>query len=77
MRKYADKKPAVSSVSGWTQIYHYGGVKVIEADNYYEFYKVVIEGKKPKYFFGELAWIDVQRFVADYVGDWHSQRVFY
>jgi hypothetical protein len=41
----------------------------MEADGYYDFYKLVIEGQRPKYFFGESAWMDVQRLAVDKVGE--------
>ncbi len=68
MQVYADKKPSVSSVSSWTQIFHQRDVKVYEADNYYDYYKVISGSDRPKYFFGETAWMDCQRFVVDKIG---------
>lgn len=40
----------------------------MESDAYCDFYKVVIEGSRPKYFFGETAWMDAQRLAIDKVG---------
>ncbi len=68
MQVYADKRPSVSSVSCWNQIFHQGNVKVYEADNYYDYYKVIPGSDRPKYFFGETAWMDTQRYVVDKVG---------
>ena len=61
---YADKKPSVNSTT-WTRIFHNTGVDVYEADKYYDFYKVTPKGGKPKYFFGESAWMSAQRFAVD------------
>ncbi len=68
MQVYANKRPSVSSVSCWKQIYHHQDVKVYEADNYYDYYKVTPGSDRPKYFFGETAWMDCQRFVVDKIG---------
>jgi hypothetical protein len=68
MQVYADKRPSVSSVSSWTQIFHQGDLKVYEADNYYDYYKVIAGSDRAKYFFGETAWMDCQRFVVDKIG---------
>jgi hypothetical protein len=64
---YVDKKPSVNSTT-WTRIYHYNTVQVMESDRYADFYKLVSEGDRPKYFFGETAWMDVQRAAVDKVG---------
>lgn len=67
MQIYADKKPSVSSTT-WSSIWHEGNARVYEADKYYDFYKVILNGSRPKYFFGETAWMDCQRYVVDNVG---------
>jgi hypothetical protein len=64
MQVYADKKPSVNSTT-WSQIFHNTGVTVYEADKYYDFYKVTPKNGKPKYFFGESAWMSAQRFAVD------------
>lgn len=64
---YADKKPSVKDTT-WTRIFHYDTVKVFQSDRYYDFYKLVTENERPKYFFGETAWMDVQRLAVDKVG---------
>lgn len=61
---YADKKPSVSSTT-WTRIFHNGGVRVYESDRYHDFYKVDPAGERSKYFFGETAWMNTQRFAVD------------
>jgi hypothetical protein len=38
---------------------------VYESDKYQCFYKVAPKAGKPKYFFGESAWMDAQRFAVD------------
>lgn len=67
MQIYADKKPSVSSTT-WKGIFHEKGIRVYEADRYYDYYKVTLEGSRPKYFFGETAWMDCQRYVVDKIG---------
>lgn len=64
MQIYADKKPSVSS-TGWTEIYSNTKVKVYEADKYYDFYRITPEKGQTKYFFGETAWSDLERYSAD------------
>ena len=68
MKIIADRKPLVSEVEDWIQSYHAGNnVKIYEASNYYDYYKCTVDKKKPKYFFGETAWMDVQRYALDNV----------
>lgn len=67
MQVYANKKPAVSSTA-WNQIFHSNGVYVYEADRYYDYYRVTSGSDRPKYFFGETAWMDCQRYVVDKIG---------
>ena len=64
---YVDKKPRVNDTT-WTRIFHYDTVQVMESDRYCDFYKLVVEGQRAKYFFGESAWMDVQRMAVDKVG---------
>jgi hypothetical protein len=71
---YADRKPSVSSTA-WTRIFHNGGVQVYEADKYYDFYKVVPGSGKPKYFFGETAWMNAQRYAVDN-SDFSAYNIF-
>jgi hypothetical protein len=67
MQIYVDKKPSVKDTT-WTRIYHYDTVQVMESDRYCDFYKLVVEGSRPKYFFGETAWMYCQRAAVDKVG---------
>jgi hypothetical protein len=66
-QKYVDKKPSVKDTT-WTRIYHYNTVQVMESDQFCDFYKLVAEGERPKYFFGESAWMNVQRMAVDKIG---------
>ena len=71
---YAEKKPSVGSTT-WTRIFHNGEVDVYEADKYYDFYKVSPKNGKPKYFFGESAWMSTQRFAVDN-SDFSAYNIF-
>ena len=82
MKKLALDRPKVSQVTGWDLVAKDfreqdwrgrlpGTCEVYTAENYFDYFKVVtFEGaganKKTKYFFGERAWMDAQR----YAGDW-------
>ena len=74
IKQYAPKKPSVSSTT-WTRIFHNGGVHVYESDKYHDFYKVVPAAERPKYFFGETAWMDTQRFAVD-KSDFSAYNIF-
>ena len=64
---YVDKRPRVNDTT-WTRIFHYHTLQVLEADGYYDFYKIITEGERPKYFFGETAWMKVQNHAVDKIG---------
>lgn len=66
---WADRKPLVSEVSNWTRMYHSpdNTVQIYEAENYYDYFKCIVKGKRPKFFFGETAHMDVQRYALDNV----------
>ncbi len=68
MQVYADKKPKVSEVTSWTRFFHQSGISVYEADNFYDYYKVVPSNGKARYFFGETAWMKAQRYAVDLIG---------
>lgn len=68
MQVYADKKPKVSEVTSWTRFFHTNNISVYEADNFYDYYKVVPSQGKPKYFFGETAWMKAQNYAVDLIG---------
>ena len=72
---YADRKPLISEVTGWTRIFHSGDVQVFEADNYYDYYKVSSASNKTKYFFGETSYYDAQRFAVD-KSDFSAYTIF-
>lgn len=67
MKLFADKKPSVNSTT-WRRIFHYDTAQVMASEKYYDFYKAVVEGERPKYFFGESAWMNCQRYVVDKIG---------
>lgn len=73
------RKPRVGDVTKWhwttwaTEGYgELTEVAVGKADNFYEFYKVLVskngKASKPNYFYGEMAWADVNRYVSDETG---------
>jgi hypothetical protein len=64
---YIGKKPSVKDTT-WTRIFHYDTVQVMESDRYCDFYKLVADGERPKYFFGESAWMNCQRAAVDKIG---------
>ena len=75
MRKLANNKPKVSEVTSWENIYSMtreqdwrgrpdGEAFVYSAENFYDYYKVVADGKT-KYFFGEMAWHEWKRYLGD------------
>jgi len=50
----------------WNRIFHQWNVEAFEAHDYKDFYiKVLVKGKRPKYFWGETAWSDYQRYASD------------
>lgn len=58
-------RPKVGDMT-WRRIYHSKFAEVFEADEDDFFFKVVKTGDKPKYFYGETAFQDYQRYVYDY-----------
>jgi hypothetical protein len=50
----------------WRRIYHSRVAEVYESDNENDYYKVVLEGMRPKYFYGELGFQNYQRYVYDF-----------
>ena len=69
MKIIASRKPLVSEVDSWDRMYHSpdNKVQIYEASNYYDYYKCTVENKRPKFFFGETAHMDVQRYALDNV----------
>lgn len=73
------RKPRVNDVNKWYwttwNTNDYDGLKEVAvgvADNYPDYYKVLIsksgKAERPKYFYGESAWSDVNRYVNDETG---------
>jgi hypothetical protein len=58
-------KPKVADQT-WRRIYHSRVAEVYESDNENDYYKVVLEGMRPKYFYGELGFQNYQRYVYDF-----------
>jgi len=58
-------KPKASDQT-WRRIYHSQVAEVFESDNENDYYKVVLEGQRPKYFYGELAFQNYQHVVHEY-----------
>jgi hypothetical protein len=50
----------------WRRIYHSQVAEVFESDTENDYYKVVLEGQRPKYFYGELAFRKYQHVVHEY-----------
>ena len=58
-------KPKVSEQT-WRQIMHEQNVVVYESEEHPDFYfKVEVQGQRSKYFYGEMAWADYQRYASD------------
>ena len=59
------KRPKASDQI-WKRIFRQWNVEAFESHDYQEFYvKVIVKGKRPKYFWGETAWADYQRYASD------------
>lgn len=75
MKKFAAKKPKVSETK-WEQTFHNQGVTFYTSDTFFDYYKVVTnKDKKAKYFFGETAWMDAQRYAVDN-SDFSAYNIF-
>jgi hypothetical protein len=61
------KMPPVSSAS-WHAMFIDDNVKVFQDGNDDIYFKVVIKGQRPKYFYNETAHSDVARYCADELG---------
>lgn len=61
------KHPAVASAK-WENLFSDEQVNVYRDINDDIFFKVVIKGHKPKYFYNETVYSDVPRYVADELG---------
>jgi hypothetical protein len=63
-------KPSVSMVKEWTIAYDSDLVVVENGTAVFseDYWKVTLEGQRPKYFYGESAWSDAQRMASDVDG---------
>jgi hypothetical protein len=64
-------KPKVAD-QVWRRIYHSQVAEVWESDTENDYYKVVLQGQAPKYFYGELAFAKYQSYVHD-----HEMKTIY
>lgn len=60
-------RPSVSSVSEWQVVYDSDLVRVEvgTAEFSEDYWKVIPTNGKPKYFYGESAWMDARRMASD------------
>lgn len=68
-------KPKASEMS-WSLIWRNSQLDVYVAKQDDAYFKITMFGKKPKYFYGESAWSDVQRYVVDETGDMKGWSIF-
>lgn len=61
------KHPAVGGAK-WHSQFSDDQLSIYQDGNDDIFFKVVIHGKRPKYFYNETAWSDVSRYCADELG---------
>ena len=61
------KHPSPSTAS-WHNLFCDDKVSVYQDGNDEIFFKVVIKGQRPKYFYNETAWSDVPRYCSDELG---------
>lgn len=61
------KKPKVSEIKNWIQnpFISYSSVVIYQAEENEDFFKVESKGFKTKYFYGETAWQDAERYASD------------
>jgi hypothetical protein len=64
IKRMVYSKPSVADTT-WSRIFFNDGVIVYESDKFYDFYKVVANNTRAKYFFGELAWNNAERYAVD------------
>ena len=70
------RKPKVNEQT-WRRIYHSpdNSILVFSSDTTDCYYKVTTTNSRPKYFYGEMAWADCQRYVVD-SGDFGGWSIF-
>jgi len=73
-KQYVEKSTKVSDVVAWEELYNSDKARVYEASNYRDYYRVKTS-KTTKYFKGESAWMNVQRYVVDQ-GDFGGYGIF-
>lgn len=61
------KHPPVTSAK-WFNVFTDEKVSIHQDQNDDIFFKVTINGSRPKYFYNETVWSDVPRYVADELG---------
>lgn len=49
----------------WRRVFHNAAAEVYQSEEHHNYYKVVTNGKRPKYFYGDNAYMDYQRHVYD------------
>jgi hypothetical protein len=64
-KKFVEKKPPVGE-GEWYSIYQNNRVELFASGSYLDFYKVRVAGERPKYFFGETAWMNAARITHDH-----------
>jgi hypothetical protein len=69
------KHPPVNTAR-WSNVFSGDHVQVWQDANDDIFFKVVIKGKRPKYFYNETAWSDVPRYIVDETGHMHYWSLF-
>lgn len=68
-------KPKASTMT-WSLLWRNKQADVFAALEDDAYFKVAIFGQRPKYFYGETAWSDTQRYVADETGDLQAWSIF-
>lgn len=68
-------KPKASDMT-WSLLWRNQQADVYAALEDDAYFKIVIFGQRPKYFYGESAWSDTQRYVADETGDLQAWSIF-
>jgi hypothetical protein len=61
-------KPSISKVTQWDCLYESDTVAVLGGSANFpdDYWKVIVTGKKPKYFYGESAYSDAKRYATDH-----------
>lgn len=61
-------KPSIKEVTEWDCVYESDIVAVMGGSARFpcDYWKVIVVGKKPKYFYGEYAYSDAKRYATDH-----------